>query len=147
MNERKRVLVTGSFDIIHPGHIFLINEAAKMGDVYIIVARDSTIKTYKGQVPIVPEDQRLEVVKALKNVQDAILGNKGKNFMNRALSLNPDIILLGPNQRISIENLNSLLKEFKAEHIQVKRLEKFYDKFELNSSTAIKQKIIKDFQQ
>ncbi len=36
----KKVLIAGTFDLIHPGHIFLINEAAKLGDVYVIVATD-----------------------------------------------------------------------------------------------------------
>ncbi|MHA1486682.1 MAG: adenylyltransferase/cytidyltransferase family protein, partial [Promethearchaeota archaeon] len=70
----KKVLVAGTFDIIHPGHLYLINEAAKMGDVYVIVATDMNRKIYSGETPIIPEDQRLEVIKSIKNVKEARLG-------------------------------------------------------------------------
>src|SRR6056297_3570919 len=105
MQNKKRVLVTGCFDILHPGHIFFFKEAAKMGEVYVIVARDSTITKFKKQPPIIPEKQRLEVVKAIRWVEKAVLGYEHRKFIVRALNLKPDIILLGPNQRISTENL------------------------------------------
>ena len=44
-----RILITGCFDILHPGHLFLMHEAANMGDLYVIIARDSTIAKYKHQ--------------------------------------------------------------------------------------------------
>ena len=141
-----RILVTGCFDILHPGHIFLLKEAAKLGEVIVIIARDSTIERYKKEKPIIPENQRLEVIKSIKYVSDAILGSEGNEdheYLQFALSLKPDIIFLGPNQRISVKYLKKGLREYNSEHIQVKRLEKLYDKFKLNSSSAIKEKIRK----
>ncbi|MHA1764931.1 MAG: hypothetical protein ACTSVK_01605, partial [Promethearchaeota archaeon] len=70
-------------------------------------------------------------------------GNEDHEYLQFALSLKPDIIFLGPNQRISIKYLKKGLREYNSEHIQVKRLEKLYDKFKLNSSSAIKEKIRK----
>lgn len=137
-----RVLVAGCFDILHPGHIFLFQEAAKLGEVYVIVARDSTIEKWKKQKPVIPEKQRLEMIKAIKYVSYATLGNENNNFLARALSLEPDLILLGPNQKISISKLKELLMENNAEHIQIKRLETLYTKFPLHSSTLIKKRII-----
>jgi hypothetical protein len=55
--------------------------------------------------------------------------------------INPDIILLGPNQRIDINLLKEALKENNLEYIQVKRLIKYYDRFYLNSSRLIKRRI------
>jgi len=139
-----RVLVTGCFDIIHPGHIHLLKEAAKFGDVFVIVARDSTIERYKKEKTIIPEQQRLDVIKSIKYVSDAVLGSEGNGdhgYLQFALSLKPDIIFLGPNQRTSVNYLKKGLEEYHSEHIQVRRLEKIYDKFELNSSSAIKEKI------
>ena len=141
-----RVLVTGSFDLLHPGHIYIIQEAAKFGDVYVIVARDSTILRVKKRPPIVPEDQRLEVVRAIKYVKDASLGFVDKPFLEKALSLKPDIILLGPNQKYHIEDLHKELDKYGASHIQIERVEKMYDKFELSSSTSIKDKIKQNWQ-
>ena len=63
----KKVLIAGTFDLIHPGHLFLINEAAKLGDVCVIVSTDKNRELYSGEAPIVPEQQRLEVIKGIKN--------------------------------------------------------------------------------
>ncbi|MHA1472399.1 MAG: adenylyltransferase/cytidyltransferase family protein, partial [Promethearchaeota archaeon] len=49
-------MVAGTFDILHPGHLYLINEAAKMGDVYVIVATDKNREIYSGTTPIIPEE-------------------------------------------------------------------------------------------
>ena len=137
-----RVLVTGCFDILHPGHLFLFQEAAKLGDVYVILARDSTIKKWKKQPPIICEQQRLEIIQSIKYVTYATLGNENNNYLAKALSLKPDIILLGPNQKISVSKLKELLSKNNAGHIEVRRLEKLYTKYTLHSSSAIKNRII-----
>ena len=137
----KKVLVAGTFDILHPGHIFLINEAAKLGDVYVIVATDKNRERFSGELPIIPEEQRLEVIKNLKNVKKAKIGRKDNNILFTISDINPDIILLGPDQKIDINFLRKTLKENGLEHIEVKRLTIYYDKYELNSSSLIKRKI------
>jgi FAD synthetase len=139
-----RVLITGCFDILHPGHIYLLKEGAKMGEVYVIVARDETIKKYKKKLPTIPENQRLEVIRAIKYVTYATLGNPNNNYLEKAISLKPDLILLGANQRISIENLKRDLQINNASHIKVSRLDSLSDKYELNSSSKIKSKIKKN---
>ncbi|MFX1392975.1 MAG: adenylyltransferase/cytidyltransferase family protein [Promethearchaeota archaeon] len=138
----KKVLVAGTFDILHPGHIFLINEAAKLGEVYVIVATDKNREKFSGKLPIIPEEQRLEVIKSLKNVKEAKIGRKDNKTLLTIAEINPDIILLGPDQKFDIDLLKKALKEKGFEHIQVKRLNKYYDKYELNSSSLIKRKII-----
>ncbi|MHA1321068.1 MAG: adenylyltransferase/cytidyltransferase family protein, partial [Promethearchaeota archaeon] len=85
----KKVLVAGTFDIIHPGHLYLINEAAKMGDVYVIVATDKNRKIYSGETPIIPEDQRLEVIKSIKNVKEARLGRSDNDTLKTVEEINP----------------------------------------------------------
>ena len=139
---KKKVLIAGTFDILHPGHIFLINEAAKLGDVYVIVAMDKNREVYSGEVPIVPEQQRLEVMKSLKNVKDAKLGRHDNDTLKTVEDIYPDIILLGPDQKFSVDRLQKALKLKGMNQIEVLRLEKFYDKFKLHSSSLIKKKII-----
>ena len=145
-NKKKRVLITGCFDLIHTGHIHLLKEVAKLGDVYVILARDSTIKKWKKQPPTIPEKQRLEVISAIRYVKKAVLGRENTNFILSALDLNPDIIMLGPNQRISEIKLRRLLDGNDATHIKIQRFPTLYSngsQYELNSSTSIKAKIIK----
>ncbi|MFX1257744.1 MAG: adenylyltransferase/cytidyltransferase family protein [Promethearchaeota archaeon] len=138
---KKKVLIAGTFDILHPGHIFLINEAAKLGEVYIIVATDKNRKRFSGELPIIPEEQRLEMMKSLKNVKEAKLGSKDINTLSIISEINPDIILLGPNQEVDINNLKKALKEKSLSRIKIKKLNQLYNKYELNSSSSIKKKI------
>ncbi|MFX1393241.1 MAG: adenylyltransferase/cytidyltransferase family protein [Promethearchaeota archaeon] len=139
---RKKILIAGTFDILHPGHIFLINEAAKLGDVYIIVSTDKNRELYSGEAPIIPEEQRLEIMKSIKNVKAAKLGRHDNDTLKTVEELNPDIILLGPDQKFSVEKLQNALKMKGMNHIEVIRLEKYYDKYKLHSSSLIKKKII-----
>ncbi|MFX1552838.1 MAG: adenylyltransferase/cytidyltransferase family protein [Promethearchaeota archaeon] len=139
---RKKVLIAGTFDLIHPGHIFLINEAAKLGDVYIIVATDKNRRLYSGTSPIIPQEQRLEVIKSIKQVKDARLGRNDNDTLKTVEEINPDIILLGPDQKYGVEILKNGLKAKGLNKIEVRRLETYYDKYELHSSSLIKQKII-----
>ncbi len=142
MNMKKKILIAGTFDIIHPGHLFLINEAAKLGDVYVVVATDKNRKKYSGEYPIIPQEQRLEVVKGLKNVKDARIGRSDNDTLKTVEEINPDIILLGPDQKYDINTLQKGLEKKGLGHIKVKRLEIYYDKYELHSSRLIKQKVI-----
>lgn len=141
----KKVMIAGTFDIIHPGHIFLINQASKMGDVYVVVATDKNREKYSGEPPIVPEEQRLEVIKNIKKVKEARLGREDNNTLKTVKEIDPDIILLGPDQKYDIEELKEGLKKIGLGDIVVKRLDKYYDKYELHSSSKIKQKIKKNY--
>jgi len=142
---KKKILVAGTFDILHPGHIFLINEAAKLGDVYIVIATDKNRELYSGEAPIVPEQQRFEVMKSIKNVKDVILGRHDNDTLRTVEEINPDIILLGPDQKFSAQKLQNTLKMKGLNHIEVRRLEKYYDKFKLHSSSLIKKKIFENY--
>jgi FAD synthetase len=139
-----RVLLAGTFDILHPGHLHLISEAAKLGEVVVIVARDTNVTRFKGVPPVIPEDQRLEMVRGLSGVSEAVLGSDGPTatFFTRVLELRPDIIMLGPNQGVEIDRLTQGLALRGHPEIQVIRLPAIYSKFELNSSTKIKERIV-----
>ncbi|HTD81915.1 MAG TPA: adenylyltransferase/cytidyltransferase family protein, partial [Thermoplasmata archaeon] len=54
-----RVMATGVFDLLHPGHVAFLREAKALGDeLVVVVARDSTAKRFK-HTPITPEAQRV----------------------------------------------------------------------------------------
>ncbi len=139
------MLIAGTFDLLHPGHIYLVNEAAKMGEVYVIVATDQNRKLYSGESPIIPENQRLEVMMSVKNVKEARLGRSDNDTLKTVEEINPDIILLGPDQKYDQETLKQGLVEKGLNNIIVKRLDTYYDKYELHSSNLIKKKIIEQY--
>ena len=141
----KKVLIAGTFDLLHPGHLYLIQEAAKMGDVYVIVSTDKNAEKFKNYQIIVPEDQRLEVIKNIKNVKEARLGRSDNDTLKTVEEIDPDIILLGPDQKYDLEILKRELIEKGLTHITVKRLDTYYDKYKLHSSSLIKKKIVEQF--
>jgi FAD synthetase len=81
-------------------------------------------------------------MKSIKNVKDAKLGRHDNDTLKTVEELNPDIILLGPDQKVSLDRLQNALKMKGMNHIEVKRLEEFYDKYKLHSSSLIKKKVI-----
>jgi len=134
--DRKRVVVAGTFDLLHPGHVFLISEAAKLGDVFVVVARDKNVLRAKGHPAIVPEDQRRFMVEALKGVTKAVLGSEDTDLFRAIEKLNPDILLLGPNQQVSTELAQRELQRRNL-RTKVQRLESLYKGYPLSSTSAI----------
>ena len=140
---KPRVLVGGTFDILHPGHIYLLTEAAKHGRVYVIVARDSNSIKYKGRKPIVGEKQRLYMMKNLKQVYEAMLGEDDP--IDGIVKVNPDIIVLGPDQALEEEYIRSELKARGLRGIKIIRLSKRTSSFEHCSSSSIIEEIVRRY--
>jgi FAD synthetase len=106
----KTVVATGVFDILHPGHVVFLEEAKKLGSrLVVIVARDHNVEKRKNP-PIIPERQRLELVSALKGVDEAVLGDHF-DFYKPIEEIDPDIIALGKNQRFDESELQAELSK------------------------------------
>ena len=104
-----RVVATGTFDLLHPGHLYYLNESKKLGDeLFVIIARDKNVK-HKPK-PVIPEKQRLLMVQSLKMVDNARLGEIG-DMLKPIEEINPDIITIGFNQYFNIENLEKQLEK------------------------------------
>ncbi|NLX49326.1 MAG: FAD synthase [Methanospirillum sp.] len=103
-----RVVATGTFDLLHPGHLYYLEESRRLGDeLFVIVARDANVK-HKPR-PVVPEDQRLAMVRALKPVDGARLGDPVDMF-RPVEELSPDVITIGWNQHFDERGLSSALE-------------------------------------
>ncbi len=135
------IMATGTFDLIHPGHGYYLEESKKLGGddarLIVVVARESTVRARK-RVPIVPEKQRLKVVQMLKVVDEAILGSETDMF-STVSKINPDIITIGPDQDF---DLNWLRKELKERDLNVEVVKiNGYHESSLDSSCKIIKKI------
>ena len=98
-----RVLATGTFEILHPGHLTYLRCAKALGDeLIVIVARDKMIK-HKRE-PTIPEQQRLEMVQSLSIVDRAILGSE-RDIFEPLQELKPDVVALGYDQCFDAEDL------------------------------------------
>ncbi|HOB59696.1 MAG TPA: FAD synthase [Methanoregulaceae archaeon] len=92
----KTVVATGTFDLLHPGHLYYLEESRRLGDeLYVIIARDANVR-HKPR-PVIPEDQRMKMVGALKPVDHAVLGDLHDMF-RPIREIQPAIITIGFNQ-------------------------------------------------
>ena len=90
-----KVLVCGTFDLLHSGHIALFKEAAKMGEVIVIVNTDDFPMRFKGKQTIMNLKERMETISAIKYVS-VVDVNIGSEDMKPIIEkYNPDIILRG----------------------------------------------------
>lgn len=97
--SRIRVVFTGGgFEIIHPGHLYIIEQAKSLGDVLVVVlARSSTIRRRKGREPVAKEPDRLALMSSLRLVDAAILGGEGSIYQTME-KVGPDVVALGYDQ-------------------------------------------------
>lgn len=144
----KRVMAFGTFDILHLGHVKLLRSAKRIvnGDkvnLIVVIARDENVIKEKNRRPIFPEKQRLEMIKSLKVVDEAYLGNLGSDRLRVIEELKPDIIVLGYDQKIQKEFLKDELKK-RGLSVEIKRLEK-YGNDSFNSSSKIVNMVLKEY--
>ena len=80
MKKYKVGYVQGSFDMFHIGHLNLIKNAKSICDYLIVgVNSDELMKSFKHKTPIIPEDERLEIIEAIRYVDEAhIVTNRDK---------------------------------------------------------------------
>jgi len=93
--DDRRVVAQGTFDILHPGHVHYLREAARLGELHVIIARRENV-THKPR-PIVPDEQRRRMVEALEPVTEAHLGHREDIFVPIE-RIRPDLIVLGHDQ-------------------------------------------------
>src|SRR5437762_372631 len=107
-----RVMVFGTFDIIHPGHRnFFAQARALAADPYLIVsvARDKNAARIKGRVPRYTESQRAARLKKISKIDKVILGGID-DHLPHILKQKPDIIALGHDQKAYVRGLRAALK-------------------------------------
>lgn len=103
---RKRVFVSGCFDLLHSGHVAFFKEAAAYGDVYVGVGSDATIHELKGRSTVNSELERLYMVASIRYVTDAWI-NSGSGF----LDFEDDIRRFKPDVFVVNEDGHSPAKE------------------------------------
>lgn len=104
-----RVVAQGTFDLLHPGHLHYLREAASLGEeLHVIVARRENV-THKDP-PILPNRQRRDVIASLEMVDAAHVGHESDIFAPIE-ALDPDVIALGYDQHHDIEAISEALEE------------------------------------
>ncbi|MDD3284263.1 MAG: tRNA pseudouridine(55) synthase TruB [Patescibacteria group bacterium] len=100
----KKAVVFGTFDIVHPGHIYLFNYAKNLAEkLFVIIARDKNLE----KETFFNEEQRLKNISKYKVVDCAYLGSLD-NPLEFYKKLNPDLIILGYDQYKNVELLKNI---------------------------------------
>ena len=94
----KKIMVFGAFDGLHPGHLNFFKQAKKFGERLIVsVGTDRNVAKIKNRKPLFNQEERLELVKNCRLVDEAVLGSE-KDFYEHIKDLKPDVICLGYDQ-------------------------------------------------
>jgi FAD synthetase len=139
-----KVMASGTFDLLHMGHIYYLKEAKKLGDcLVVVVATDATVRHLKHE-PVTPENIRLNLIRELKVVDEAYLGHEDDMY-TIVEEIHPDIIALGFDQ---IHDEQKILKELQRKKIkvQVVRLPKYEGGSDLEGTRRIIQKVISAYE-
>lgn len=120
-SQPKKVIVFGTFDLLHAGHENMFEQARTLGEYIVaVIARDDTVKKIKGHYPCYNERQRAKNLKNSGLVDKVILGSVGdKHEVIR--KIRPDVIALGYDQFAFTYQLEKFLIDEKM-NTQIERL-------------------------
>ena len=100
------VYTVGAFDILHVGHLALLEHCRRLGGVVAVgVASDRVIQSYKPNRPVIPLDQRMQMLKALRCV-DIVRPYFELEYLSACKALDVDIFVVGEDWGISSHNID-----------------------------------------
>jgi glycerol-3-phosphate cytidylyltransferase len=99
------VYTVGTFDLLHVGHLALLEYCYTLGDVAVGVASDDVVNSYKPNVPIILLAQRMEMLKALRCVS-IVRPYYSLEYVSACKELNPDIFIVGEDWGTGKHNID-----------------------------------------
>lgn len=131
------VYTVGTFDLLHVGHLALLNHCKSLGDILAVgVASDEVVNSYKPNVPVVPLEQRIEMLQALGCV-DIVRPYYELEYVSGCKAVNADIFVIGEDwgSKPHNQNVETYLRETGGKITQVSYNPR-------TSSTKIKQMVL-----
>lgn len=119
---RKKVFVSGCYDMLHSGHVAFFRAAAQYGDLYVGIGSDKTIEAYKNRKTVYSEKERLYMVKSIRYVTDACInpGSGIMDFVETVDRIKPDIFVV--NSDGGSETKRKFCEERGIEYIELERI-------------------------
>ncbi len=101
-SSKKKVFVSGCFDMLHSGHIAFFQAAAAYGDLYVALGSDATVYELKGRLPVNNEAERLYMVQAVNCVKAAFIssGLGMLDFADELRTVKPDIFVVNADGNV-----------------------------------------------
>lgn len=107
----KSVMVFGTFDILHIGHLTLFERARRYGDTLtVVLARDERVKALKGELPIHTALERKKILSQVRIVDKVILGDK-HDVYRVVKNQKPNTIVLGYDQQAFVPGLMDYIQK------------------------------------
>ena len=130
MFNKKSVYIAMSADLIHPGHLNIINEGAKVGDVTIGLLTDSAIASYK-RIPNMEYADRYKIISSLKNIKN-IVKQSTLDYVPNLKKYKPDFVLHGDDWQTGVQanvrkSVINVLKKWKGKLIEIPYSKNFDD--------------------
>ena len=135
-SDKKKVFVSGCFDMLHSGHVAFLKEAAEYGEVHVGLGSDKTLKELKGREPVNSEDERAYMLSALSCVHKVLVNSGGGllDFLEDIRVLNPDIYIV--NEDGHTPEKENLCREMNIEYKVLKRIP--HANLPVRSSTSLR---------
>jgi FAD synthetase len=123
-----RVMVFGTFDNLHPGHLSYFKQARKFGaELIVVVARDKNVLRIKGRLPLEDEKTRARKIRTIIRESgepgQAVLGSLTNQFLVLK-KYRPEVIALGYDQKVDQTRLKSEIQKFRL-FCKVRRLKPY----------------------
>ena len=117
-NKKYRIgYTTGTFDLFHVGHLNLLEKAKKHCEILIVgVSTDELVKQYKGEYPIIPFEDRIRIVKALRCV-DKVIPQRTLNKVDVLSEVRYDVLFHGDDWK-NTSTYNEIEKQLKERKIE-----------------------------
>ena len=115
------VYTVGTFDLLHVGHLALLKYCATLGDTVAVgVASDEVVKLYKPNIPVIPLEQRIEMLQALRCV-DIVLPYRELDYITVCKEVKADIFVIGEDwgRKPHNQDVEDFLKSQGKEVVQV----------------------------
>ncbi len=117
----RKAFVSGSFDLLHSGHIAFLQDAATYGDLYVALGSDATIYGLKGRVPLNHDAERLYLMRSVGCVKEAFIssGSGILDFEAELRQIRPDVFVV--NEDGNVPEKAALCHELGIEYVVLKR--------------------------
>jgi len=135
------VYTVGTFDLLHVGHLALLEYCASLGDTVAVgIASDEVVKLYKPNIPIIPLEQRIEMLLALRCV-NIVLPYYELNYLTVCEEVKADIFVIGEDwgRKPHNQNVENYFNAHGKKVVQIQYSPR-------TSSTQIKKNTIAQFQ-
>ena len=118
----RKVFISGTFDLLHSGHVAFLTEAAAQGDLYVCIGNDDCVFRLKGRYPVIPQDERKYMIESLRCVRECRVsrGMGLLDFVDELRDIKPDVFVV--NEDGAHDSKARLCQERGIEYLVLRRL-------------------------